>query len=382
MRRYLTVVLPLLLLASAMSAQEAHPQNPSPREQFRQSLQTLANDSPDPCDPPSDFSLNDERERKLFSSAADVIAAGLNAPSETRSPHDRIASLLKTLEKDSAEINSSWPDDKRFHSDLLDVTPMFAVTMSVRTHLSFFAFAFAPDWGDREKNLWREIGSANDFADYDYLPTAMTLYPLHRGPSGNARFLAELEFEGCAGNTYGIVYDGREWDAKSGFDLDQIIKQEGGFGLDQTPGKPSAKDPFPSVAKLQIKGPRITIPYCWWSGIDTWDNPSMCAADTYDLSPDDVRFVSRKVNRPDLLPIAKALEYAEKHDYPAVLAYCASPRIARELVDRAMPTNFSEDVRVVRLAPGKERVYLNFDNHGFEVERRGTRWLVTKSIDP
>jgi hypothetical protein len=72
---------------------------------------------------------------------------------------------------------------------------------------------------------------------------------------------------------------------------------------------------------------RITIPYCWFSAIDTWDNPSMCAADIYDLSHDDVRFVSRAVNRPDLLPIAKALEYVSKHDYPAVLAYCASPEM-------------------------------------------------------
>ena len=109
-------------------------------------------------------------------------------------------------------------------------------------------------------------------------------------------------------------------------DLEEIIKQRGALGLDD-------KVPdFEWVGKLQTDGPQISLPYCSWSPIDTWDNPSMCAVDIYDLTGDDVKFRTRAYNRPDLLPIAKAIEYAEQRDYPAVLGYCASAEIAHRLV--------------------------------------------------
>ena len=86
----------------------------------------------------------------------------------------------------------------------------------------------------------------------------------------------------------------------------------GSFGLDdKVPG-------FPQIGKLQTDGPLIIPPYCWFSSIDTWDNPSLCAVDTYDLSRDSVRFRSRTYNRPDLVPIAKAIEYAQQRGYRAV----------------------------------------------------------------
>jgi hypothetical protein len=102
----------------------------------------------------------------------------------------------------------------------------------------------------------------------------------------------------------------------------------------------------------------------------------LCAADIYDLAGDDVRFRSRIYNRPDLLPVAKALEYAEQLDYPALQGYCASSQVAHRLVREARPHVFAEDVRVIPKGNGKERVGLGDGAYRFDVERRKGRWLV------
>ena len=105
---------------------------------------------------------------------------------------------------------------------------------------------------------------------------------------------------------------------KRGAGLGQIIKQSGAFGLDdKVPG-------FPQIGDLKTDDVRVTLPYCWLSPIDTWDNPSTCAVDTYDLSGDSAKFISRIHNRPDLLPVAKVMEYAAQCDYGALLGYCSS----------------------------------------------------------
>src|ERR1017187_3212938 len=84
-------------------------------------------------------------------------------------------------------------------------------------------------------------------------------------------------------------------------DLELIIKQAGALGLDdKVPG-------FAQIGEFRTVGSSITLPYCWFSPIDTWDNPSLCAVDSYDLSGDRVRFRSHTYNRPDLVPVAKAL---------------------------------------------------------------------------
>lgn len=136
------------------------------------------------------------------------------------------------------------------------------------------------------------------------------------------------------------------------------------------------KPPFAPIGVFQTKGPLIVLPFCWFSAIDTWDNPSMCAADTYDLSGDIVRFRSRAYNRPDLLPIAKAIEFAEKHDYPATQAYCSSGDVARRMI-RDLPTAVSAgDLQVIRMGSGKERVLFGGPSLRFDVEKRNGRWLV------
>jgi len=351
-------------------------QAPGPASNFRQLLQRIAEFSPNPCGPPygneDNWQSAANTERHLFSVAADTVTRELNASaSSPGSPQERAAAALKKLEQMSAEINASWPDDNRFHFQVLDLPPALVVKMSIRTHEGFFVFGIPGEDSRKPNRAWRNVGSNEEFSEFSVPPSHFDLYPLHRGPSGNARFLANAIYSGCAGSI-GVAYDAREWDPRGIGDFGQIIKQEGSFGLDDKVRG------FPQIGKLQTNGPLVTLPYCWFSAIDTWDNPSLCAVDTYDLSGDDVKFRSRLYNRPDLVPIAKAIEYAEKRDYPAVLGYCASDEIARRMVRDVPPSVYADDLRITRTGDGKERVeFGDSPAYRFNVEKKGDRWLVT-----
>jgi hypothetical protein len=341
---------------------------------FRQLLQKLADFSPDPCGPPfgreADWHSTGV-ESPLFEQAADVVTQGLNAsPAGPGSPLERAVEALKKLEQTSAEVNAAWPEENRFHFQILDLLPALVVKMTVRTHERFFVFGVPQEDSGKPNRLWRRVGSDDEFVKDGVPQSRLDLYPLHRGTSGNARFLAKFILSGCAGSI-GVAYDAREWNPQAIGGLEQVIKQAGAFGLDdKVPG-------FAHIGTLRTEGLLISLPYCWFSSIDTWDNPSLCAVDTYDISGDNVTFRVRTYNRPDLLPIAKAIEYAEQRDYPAVLGYCASSQVAHRLVRDVPPHVFAEDLRVTRTGNGKERVQLGYDpGYRFDVEKRTDRWLV------
>jgi len=354
-------------------------QSDMPRD-FRQLLQKLGAAAPDPCTNPSEAYKDAEKtEDGLFRKATDVVTQELNAAiSGPKSPKDRAGEALKKLERMSAEINAAWPDENRLHFQILDVPPLLVLKMTIRTHARFFVFGIPEESSGKPNLLWQEVGSDEESFEHDSPRSWLDLYPLHRGRSGNARFLAKFGYTGCAGSS-GVMYDAREWSPKDSGDLELIIKQEGAFGMDEAPEghTPSPKDPFPPIGVLRTEGSLITLPFCWFSAIDTWDNPSLCAVDTYDVPGDDVRFRSRAYNRLDLLPIAKAIEYAEQRDYPAVLGYCASSDVARRLVRDIPPHVFADDLRVTRTGDGKERVELGYPTtYRFDLEKRAGRWLV------
>jgi len=244
------------------------------------------------------------------------------------------------------------------------------VKLAVRAHATYFVFGDPEQDSGKPNRLWRDVGQDLVSLVHDVPWIRLELFPLRRGPSGSARFLAKFIISGCAGSI-GVTYEAREWSPQGNGALDMIIKQEGSFGLDdKTPG-------LQQIGKLQTGGSRITLPYCWFSAIDTWDNPSLCAVDTYDLSGDDVRFHSRVYNRPDLVPIAKAVEYAQQRDYPAVFAYCASSEVARKLVRDVPPRITPNELRLRRTAEDKEHVELGFDpTCRFDIEMRDGRWLI------
>jgi hypothetical protein len=164
--------------------------------------------------------------------------------------------------------------------------------------------------------------------------------------------------------------------------LEEIIKLEGAQSQDEPvdehiPPDKIAVDSFPPTGKLQTEGVRIKLPYCWFTAIDTWDNPSLCAVNTYDLSGDRVQFAGSVVNRPDLLPVAKAIEYAQSHDYTAVRAWCGSDEVAQDLIRDIPPFVFADELRVERINDSRESVEFGLQTtYSFEVAKTGDRWLV------
>jgi hypothetical protein len=349
---------------------------------FRQTLQLIASDSPDACSGYYTEGPKARVESTVFGLASDIVIAELNAtPAGPKLPVERATEALKDLERMSAKINAAWPKENRFHFQVLDISPVIAIEVSFRARARFFVVGIHEDPKWNPKRLWVNVGSDEESLD----PTRIgcrfkiDLYPLHRGPSGNARFLSKFIYDPCAGLIQSVSYDAYEWDPKNSGSLEQIIKQQGDFDQLESAGyPPSPENPFAKIAQFQTEGPLISLRYCWRSAIDQDDNPDMCAVDTYDLSGDDVRFRSREYNRPDLLPIAKAIEYAEKRDYQAVLGYCSSEDIARRMV-RDIPyfVFFGGDLQVTPKGEGKEHVELGFPNtYHFDLEKRDDRWLI------
>jgi hypothetical protein len=375
----------VLLAFSGAGYSYCSPASKDPVQDFKLQLQKIAAEPSDSCTPPSGkvedldkrLGENEKIVSSVFGDAADALVAELNAtPAGPKPIIDRATAAMKTLEQQSAEINAGWPDESRFHYQILDIPPALVLKVTFRARARFFVFGVPEDNKWNPDKLWRQVGCDEESVDHPVSFSRLDVYPLHRGPSGRSRFLASIGLSGCAGSG-GIVYDGREWNPSNGGNLEQIIKLEGSMGMDEGADgrKPTKKDPFAPVGILHTDGPLITLPFCWFSSIDTWDNPSMCAVDTYDISKDEIRFRSRTYNRPDLLPIAKAIEYAEKHDYPAVLAYCTSDAVAQRLIREIPFFVFAGDLQITRKGEGKEHVEM--EGYRFDLEKRGHRWFVS-----
>jgi hypothetical protein len=357
----------LLAIPGAVRCLSAPQDQSSPPADLQQDLQKIAHLAPDVCPDGIGEDASDIYNR-FFPHAAENVVAELNAPSAAlRPPRERATDALQRLEQLSAAVNSAWPEDARFHFEVLDLTPAIVVKMSIRTSETYYVFAVPTGDAGKPNAQWSQYESEEDVGR-NAANTSLDLYPLHRGPSGRPRFLADFTFSGCMGS-FGTAYEAREWNPDSAT-LTKIISQDGAWGL-------VVDDPLEGIGKLQTEGPVITLPYCWFSPIDTWDNPTLCAVDTYDLSGDDARFEGHAYNRPDLVPVAKAIEYAQKRDSPALLGYCASSEVADSLVRDMPPDIFAIEIKVTPEGTGKERVELDNDSvYTFEVEKVGDRWLV------
>ena len=370
-RNSLCAVVVILVAGCGMPRISASAQQISPDAVIREDLQTLAKFSPDPCGPPYGFDQDSTHlESKIIQAAAEEVTRALNSlPTSANTPKERATESLEAIRKMSAEVDGAWPEENRFQFEVLDLSPALVLKIAIRSHAHYYVFGIPDDTSSGKPNHeWQQVGS--DDADEQVPWLSLELYPLHRGPSGNPRFLAKFVPSGCAGSI-GVAYDAREWSPTEFGSFDQIVKLTGAFGLDDKVAG------FPQIGKLKTEGVFITLPYCWFSPIDTWDNPSMCAVDEYDLSGDTVKCQARTYNRPDLFPIAKALEYAEQRDYPAVRAYCGSPAIARALVRTVPPFVFADDLKTRRIRRNVESV--TFDSgFRFVVAKTNGRWMVTK----
>lgn len=341
----------------------------------REALQKLVGHPPDPCE----IGIDDDvvkYSREAFRQTVQFVSDALNETSLGSAAQRASAALMK-VEAMSAEANTKWPAENRFHFQVLDVAPVLVVKMSLGTIETFYIFAIHEKDSFEPFRKWHEAGTDElAYGDKEPMRSWMDVFPLQRGPSGRARFLAHASFTGCAGSL-GVEYEAHEWDAEYGI-YNEILKQEGAFGMDEAADgrHPTAKDPFAPIGKLKVNGPTVQLPYCTWSPIDFWDNPSLCALDTYDFSRDSVRFISRAWNRPELVPIARALEYAAKREYPATLSYCASPSVAHRMVREVPDISAAENPKVSRISTGKLKVEFVGSCRFELVERRG-RWLIS-----
>jgi len=371
----LTAVKVLALITIALSAAvqcPCAPQQPKDVERdIRPLLTKLAKFSEDPCQENPTDEVPDKIASDLFYTTTDIVLQEMNtSPASQEIARRRAEEALKRIERMSAEINAAWPEQNRFHFQVLNLPPALIIKMEARTLGGFFVFGIPEEDSGKPNRLWHEVDSDYEFSNDAVPETSLDLYALHRGPSGKARFLAEVTGGGCAGFNIGVTYDAREWDPTGYGHVKQIIDQSGSLRMSDEDSE------FPSIGKLQTRGPAITLPYCWFSAIDTWHHATLCAVDTYDLSGNQVKFLSREYNRPDLLPIATTIEYAQKRDYPAVRAYCASDDVAHSLVRDIPPFFFAMDLQVTRTGEGKEHVEMAESKYRFDVEKRGGRWLV------
>jgi hypothetical protein len=212
----------------------------------RQLLQEMADFSPDPCGPPFGKEKDWHSagvELRVFDKAATFVIQELNAGVVVAgSPRDSATEALKNLERMSAEINSAWPQENRFHFEIVDLSPALGVKMTIRNHATVFVLGAPQE--DSGSRLWRDLGSGGD--EYDAPQSFMDLRPLHRGPSGNPRLLAKIIYSGCAGSL-GVEYDAWQWSPKNPY-FDQIIELKGSFGLDdKVPG-------FKQIGEFKTEG--------------------------------------------------------------------------------------------------------------------------------
>jgi hypothetical protein len=360
------ILLSLALGAISCSAIAADAAPPNPQDLLRR----MAPMTPDDCSPPVDSTSSadvHQSEDQLFRAVGDLVASRLNGatPAQPSEAESRAQSALREVEQSSAEINKSWPAEERFHFEVLALPPAIVVRMSYRDTARFVLFGsfgldnYPADPGTK----WREAG----FVDPDSRVSRVDLFPLHRGSSRRPRFLAKVGFWGCAGSV-GEAYYGYEWSADAGYSTNEIIKIEGAEGLDDTASE--------HVGKLSTAGKAIQLPYCFFSAVDTWDNPTLCAADSFDLSGDDPRFIGRIYNAPDLVVLNKAIQHAQARDYVALRAYCTSDAVARKLIREIPPFLFADELKTVKASPTREKIVLEDPTVYFNLIKRRGAWRL------
>jgi len=353
-------------VSSSAIAADAAPQ--SPQDLLRQ-MAPLASDD---CSPPysSDPTIDvDHAEELLFENVDTLVTDELNkpTPAQAADAESRARSALREVEQSSSEINKSWPTEDRFHFEIMTLHPAVLIRMFYRGHAKLVLFGsydsgnYSSDAGTKWHAVYLDGPDPSSRAS-----SGIELFPLHRGPTGRARFLARVWYSGCAGSI-GEAYYGYEWTPEDGDLAAQIIKIEGAEGL----GGDSKE-----VGKLSTHGKIIQLPYCYFSAVDTWDNPTLCAADSFDMSGDAPRFINRVYNSPDLVVVNNVIQHAQARDYVAVRGYCASDAVARKLVREIPPYLFVDDLKVVKLGSTRETVIFEGGPVYFDLAKRRGEWLL------
>src|SRR5262249_35349005 len=147
-----------------------------PIERFRNLLEQLKNVPADDCGwtGPSETAEFDpilkRVEDELFDQADKVVSAALNASSTK--PLDAAKDALERMRAIGIQINSGWPEERRFGYELIDLGPTLAVNYRFRSRAAFSVFGFTErgipppqnsitDWNafGHNENRWGEHNS-------------------------------------------------------------------------------------------------------------------------------------------------------------------------------------------------------------------------------
>jgi hypothetical protein len=339
-------------------------------------------------EPPDDCGLVDEKEpsathlqaeNELFAQVDRAMLKALNT--RTGSPVAAAEKTLQELQRIGQQVDRDWPEERQFHYQLLDISPLIVVKLAIRSRAVFLAYGAS---SSGQKLRWRGVGVQPSWLDDQKGDEKLSVDPLPRGGlAKRARFMVTLREVSCGDNATILNYLGYEWNPSSSV-TDVILHRSGSEGQEGMVSERSSPDgdeervTLPSIGELHLSGPNVTLPYCWHSAVDTYVAPNLCSVDTYDLSGDAVRLVKTETNRPDLEAVAKVMERAAAKDLPAVLEYCGSPELAKTIVNAGIPRNFFSvgDVTVIHRGPDRETVELA-GPHVFALEFRNDRWIIT-----
>jgi hypothetical protein len=279
----------------------------------------------------------------------------------------------------SERINKAWPPKRRFHYELLDIDPAFVVTYHIRSRSTWSAFGVAAEasWPNKGSNAkWAQVGEDEFRWQQVDSDQEMEVHPLERGPSRQARFLAKSSHISCGDGITGLDYSAWEWNPASIGSLEQLIGRKGAASRGDYPE-------YGPVGPLETNGSKIGLPYCEWSAVDLDVDALLCSIDTYDISGDAVRFLGTRTNRPDLETVAKAIQYADDRDYRAVLAFSASPTVARRLV-ALMPPSITANINGGIYPPLRgNHETIDIGGLHFALEKRNGLWIVLRfTVDP
>jgi len=145
----------------------------------QQLLTKLAGVKPDPCGPPYEVIANPaDIEDHVFRQAEEIVIKALNENSADRKESlQRAGQALKRLEQLSADINAPWPEENRFHFQMLDLSPALVVKMAIGTHDRFYVLGIpAESHGDQER-LWQEVGRDEEIIGDRVPQSHLEIYP-------------------------------------------------------------------------------------------------------------------------------------------------------------------------------------------------------------
>lgn len=235
----------------------------------------------------------------------------------------------------------------------------------------------------REARLIDDIESNTTTGDVDYNGTALEVYD----KNGEELFHIVIDEQGEPQ----ILFFASPKDYRMPIDLlERIIKKflhrkaydDADHGFIEEKKSPRAKwvkKPLsPLYDTFKASGKTITLPYCQHSSVVELMSQILCMADTYDLSDDRVRFISRAINRPDLYAVVKALEHAQNGEAAAVRAYAVSNRVASVILHSTPPHIHSERTTVTHLGPGREIIRLEggLEVRAFELQKINGSWKI------